>query len=390
MIGLVERIRKSSMRILLVRVSALGDAIHTLPALDLLKKQLPHANIDWLVQQKNFGIVSHIPGINQVYTLHDHYLRPAQLRKTFALLKILRNNRYDLVIDFQGLCKTSFLCAALDLPSIGFSWHTAREGLSSTVHLHTVVVPKTISIIEKNKALALAAVGVVRRIDRRSELCHPGSESGVTKDNFPPGVIPTPLDSAPQPSTTAQQNVTSWLNKHHARRLVILTPNTTWDSKHWPIERWEELALKLLPLPHHTVMCVGQKFGKQGASLATFIEQHNLPIVIAPAWSLDELFAVMHKTDVIVAPDTGLLHIADSIGVHTIGLYGPTLAQRHGPQITSRNKELCFQVSCSHEYQKTHGASDCMNQLSAQAVIERINTVVSEKNRLLFSHQQVQ
>lgn len=366
MIGRLERIRKSSMRILLVRVSALGDAIHTLPALDLLKKQLPPAHIDWLVQQKNFGIVSHIPGINRVYTLHDHYLRPAQLRKTFALLNTLRNNRYDLVIDFQGLCKTSFLCAALDLPSIGFDWRTAREWLSSVVHHHTVAVPKTTNIIEKNKALALAAVEVVRRMDLESQSEMP--ENKEPNASF--------LISTPQPSAAAQQNVNAWLNKHQAHRLVILTPNTTWDSKHWPLSRWEELALKLQPLPHHMVVCIGQKFGKQGARLAAFIEQHNLPIVIAPSWSLDELFAVMHKTDLIVAPDTGLLHIADSIGVHTIGLYGPTLVQRHGPQITPGNKKLCFQVSCSHEYQKTHVSLNCMNQLSADTVIERIHAVI--------------
>ena len=354
------------MRILIVRVSALGDAIHTLPALDILKKNLPDAKIDWLVQHKAAGIVNHVPGLNHIYQLSNRYLMPRYWRKTISTMGKLRAARYDLIIDFQGLLKTSIITLALDTPSIGFGWHSARERLSSLVHTTTINVPPSTNIIEKNNMLARAAVTMLTHLP-------------VEKS------IRGPISSAPQPSSAAQEQVTTWVAANGAKRLIILSPNTTWASKHWPLQRWEELAFKLGVQPNHTIVLVGQNFGAQGAGLASFIQQHSLAIAIAPAWTLDAIFAAMHHTDLIIAPDTGLLHIADCLGVATIGLYGPTKAMRHGPQISPGNRELCFQINCIHDYQKTHGkitnsseAQDCMYKLSADDVLKRVNSVTAQ------------
>lgn len=354
------------MRILIVRVSALGDAIHTLPALDLLKKYLPNARIDWLVQHKNLGIIKQVPGIDKIYKLHDHYLHPRHLRHTLALLQMLRREAYDLIIDFQGLAKTSILIVALEKRSIGFGWQAAREKISSIIHTHVINPAATTPIIEKNKALACAAIHL------------------LTQQSLPAQPTQLPLASAPISTPKAEKEVNEWVAAHEAKRLILLAPNTTWESKHWPLARWEELVTKLSLFPNHHIVLLGQHFGDQGKQLARLIKEHQLPIFIAPAWSLDELFAVMRHADLIVAPDTGLLHIADCLGVATIGLYGPTKVARHGPQITPTNRALCFQVNCLHHYQKTHCnvlnyslAQDCMYKLSANAVLERITSVIS-------------
>lgn len=362
MVVLIVRIRKSSMRILIVRVSALGDAIHTLPALDVLKKYLPHAHIDWVVQNKIINIVKHVPGIESIYTLNDRYLHPQLLAQTFQTLIQLRTNDYDLVIDFQGLCKTSILLLGIDSPNIGFDSKSSRERLSSIAHTYTINVPTSSNIIEKNIALALAAINIL-----------------TNKKTLEFEPITKPLVSAPQPSNQALEKISDWIASKKAKPLLLLTPNTTWDSKHWPIERWEELAYKLSCVTTHTIVLVGQNFGPQGSRLATYIQEHNLPIIVAPAWSLDELFAVMKFTDIIIAPDTGLLHIADSLGVATIGLYGPTKISRHGPQITHGNQSNCLQATCPHDYQKNHGllseysqTQDCMLTITTDMVLEKI------------------
>lgn len=362
------------MRILIIRISALGDAIHTLPALDVLKKSFPHAHIDWLIQQKIAGIVQHVPGLHKIYILNNQYLNPAHLTNTMQLLKTLRQNHYDLIIDFQGLCKTSLLVFGIDAPSIGFGWATARESISSLVHTYIINPARTSTIIEKNTTLAHAAINLLRN----------------QPIILPQSTAHTPLTTSPQAGAQARASILTWLTAHKTKRLILLAPNTTWLSKHWPIIRWQELVseLAMTTVPNHTVVLLGQNFGTQGHQLAAFIQQHNLPIVIAPPWTLEEIFAVMPYASAIVAPDTGLLHIADSKGIPTIGIYGPTLANRHGPLITPSNRMHCFQVNCPHKYEKTHAkpinpsdVEDCMLMLKADDVAKRILKITSERCR---------
>lgn len=386
------------MRILIIRVSALGDAIHTLPALDILKKTFPLAHIDWLIQQKISGIIEHIPGLHKIYTLNNHYLKPAHLAETLQLLKVLRSHRYDLIIDFQGLGKTSILILGIAAPSIGFGWQSAREPMSCLAHTYTINPASTSSIIEKNIALAQAAINVLKKKgsfilgsrveaqdDREESGCPnfvtPGCDPGLTQIKRLPTLI-----SAPQAGSQALATIASWLKPQTNPRLILLAPNTTWPSKHWPLVRWQELV-STLTLPKHTIILLGQHFGTQGRELATFIEQHSLPVTIAPPWSLEEIFAVMPHTDTIIAPDTGLLHIADAMGVATVGLYGPTLVSRHGPLITPGNREHCFQVSCPHKYEKFHAKpvnpgdiEDCMLMLEANEVAKQILQTISERH----------
>ncbi|MBM3886698.1 hypothetical protein FJ364_02095, partial [Candidatus Dependentiae bacterium] len=285
------------------------------------------------------------------------------------VLRNIRTHRYDLIIDFQGLFKTSLLTLALDIPSISFGWYSAREKLSSIIHTKTINPTSSENIIEKNIQLACGAISLLTNI--------PIENAKIT----------LPLKSAPKPSTSAQQKIAQWFMKNKSNRFIILTPNTTWASKHWPLLRWQELCLILSEkITDHTVVLVGQNFGQQGSQLASFINDRNLPIIVAPAWNLNELFAAMKYTDLLVAPDTGLLHIADCLGVATIGLYGPTKVERHAPQISPYNRSLCFQVDCIHHYQKTHGdisntsqAQDCMYKLSAYEVAERIYSAIAQK-----------
>ena len=364
------------MRILIIRISALGDAIHTLPAIDIFKKTFPDAQIDWLVQQKIIGIVRHIPGLHKIHVLSDHYLRPTHLGGTIHLFKDLRQSFYDLIIDFQGLCKTSLLILGINAPSIGFGWKSAREPLSSLAQTYVINPAVTSTIIDKNIALACAAINILRKI-----LPPPPApfEDKKSLNNT------KPFASTPQASPQAKARITAWLATQPSPRLILLAPNTTWTSKHWPLMRWQELA-STIALPDHTIVLIGQHFGTQGRELAAFIEHNNLPITIAPPWTLEEIFAVIPHATAIVAPDTGLLHIADCMGIATIGIYGPTLVTRHGPLITPGNRAHCFQVNCPHKYEKTHSKSinpgditDCMLMLGADEVAKKIIALIHKE-----------
>lgn len=358
------------MRILIIRISSLGDAIHSLPALDIFKKKYPEATIDWLVQEKILDIANHVPGINKIYVLKNNFLNPKNIIQTLCIIKNIRNNCYDLVIDFQGLCKTSILVLAIDAPSIGFGWHSAREPISCWAQTYSINPPKTTPIIDKNITLVIAAANILTKNTPQAQSYSPAT-----------------LSTSPQASKKTIEHIASWVRLQKKEHLILLAPNTTWPSKHWPLIRWQEL-IKILNLADHTVVLIGKKFGAQASQLASFIEHNNLQVTIAPPWTLEEIFAVMKHVSVIVAPDTGLLHIADCLGVATIGLYGPTLVARHGPQITPNNRIHCFQVNCPHQYEKTHAKSanhgnndDCMLMLDAGVVASRLVAIINERNR---------
>src|SRR5271155_5630826 len=101
------------MNILIVRVSAIGDVIHTIPAILLLKQLNPAAKISWVVQEKAASLLVNQSLIEQLFILPDNFLWPSHLGKTKKIIEQLRQTRFDAIIDFQGLEKTSLLYAGL-------------------------------------------------------------------------------------------------------------------------------------------------------------------------------------------------------------------------------------------------------------------------------------
>ncbi|MCK4517606.1 hypothetical protein KAT92_02435, partial [Candidatus Babeliales bacterium] len=109
-----------------------------------------------------------------------------------------------------------------------------------------------------------------------------------------------------------------------------------------PLEHWKRL-LELLSEQH--IVLIGQNFGQAAQELAKHIKQENLSVALAPAWDLLTTAYLLQKTDLLIAPDTGLLHLADFLGKKTIGLFGPTLASKHGPFLTTHNISRAIQTN---------------------------------------------
>ena len=141
------------MNILFVRVSSIGDVIHTLPALFYIKACIPDAHISWVVQKKAAALLKHQPFLKNVWVIHDRYLSPSNLSSTFESIRDIRSHKWDAIIDFQGLAKTSTLIMMLRGKKFGFDRTHAREFVSTWfTHHHTQPIYK--NIIQKNLALA--------------------------------------------------------------------------------------------------------------------------------------------------------------------------------------------------------------------------------------------
>jgi len=348
------------MKILIIRVSAIGDVIHTLPSLFYLKKQLPNCHIEWIVQKKAASLLQDHPLIDRLWAMPDRFLEPKNLQGTFKVLKALRQTKWDAIIDFQGILKTSTLIMFLHGKKYGFDKKNARAKIT-TLFTHHHTIPEYKNVIQKNLALASEVV-----FDLQKNMSCPTIQSLT-------------------PSLTLHINnidehyVNTWLSENNISHPILLSPNTTWKSKHWPLESWKELLVKLSSqIDQNNIILIGKDFGAQGAALAQCIKEKNLPIHLSPKFSLIQTAHLMKKAKLVVAPDTGLLHLADYMGTQSIAIFGPTSKDKHGPFLYQKNIDRGIQISCSHIYQKNHGKNnfDCMKQLSPATLFQKIITAL--------------
>ncbi|MFH0898573.1 MAG: glycosyltransferase family 9 protein [bacterium] len=351
------------MNILFIRVSAIGDVVHTLPAVFLIKKTYPNANISWVVQEKAAQLLIGQPFLDNVWVLPDKFLYPKQWHKTYEIVKEMRQTSWDAIIDFQGLFKTSFLYFWLKGPVYGFGQKNVRERVS-LLFTHKKHQPIYQNIIQKNLSLASFVLQDVCR----SIFC-PTNDS-IQKMCY----LSFPVYS--------KNMVDLWLNKRSIVNYIVIAPNTTWQSKLWPESCWRELLYLLhdkndVSVP---IVLVGSAFGGQAHELARFVEKNNFDgIFVVPSWDLLTTAYLIKKASLVLAPDTGLLHMADFLGTQAIGIFGPTKAERHGPFWVYDNKKNVFQVSCPHDYQKTHGSdtkNSCMFKLTPEMVYTRIRNCI--------------
>ncbi len=357
------------MKILIVRVSAIGDVIHTLPALFLLKKQIPSAQISWIVQKKAAALLSHHPALDRVWVLPDKYLYPAQWKATAHIMRDVKATTWDVIIDFQGILKTSLLIAQLKGKKYGFGKKHARSSWTR-FFTHHHIDPQYTNIIQKNLSLAAEVV------------------QNVTQEASCPALHTLRNDFNLFFSEESKQQVLKWLSLHKTEKIIALCPNTTWASKLWPTSRWQELLTLLCShfnKPGDPIIArLGTSFtGEAAEKLLPFIQEHKLPVVIVPKMDLLTTACLFTHAALVIAPDTGLLHIADFLGIPSLGIFGPTSKKRHGPFLTEQNVKNCIQVECPHHYQKTHtknantvAEQDCMYTLTSKDVLSRVVRII--------------
>lgn len=334
------------MNILIVRVSAIGDVIHTLPSIFFILKQIPEARISWIVQEKASGLIKNQPLINQIFVLPDKFLHPKNWKSTIAIIRELKKTNWDAIIDFQGLLKTSLLYSSLKGKKFGFDKNNAREKIS-TLFTHHKVSPLYTNIIQKNLALASYAI------------------SRLTNQNSCPSI--------------EELRKTFFLSTPEIKeaKFIALAPNTTWPSKHWPSSNWMKLCDMLAEIETKTVL-IGKDFGECALEVANYITSKKLPITIAPKMDLLSTASLIKNSTLFIAPDTGLLHLADFLGIETVGIFGPTLATKHGPFLVKKNISNAIQVECPHRYKKRHAEINCMEKLLPEQlfkiILEKLNS----------------
>jgi lipopolysaccharide heptosyltransferase I len=286
------------MNILIVRLGALGDIVHAVPAAAALRHAFPDAGIDWLVEARHRSMVELVTVIDRAIVLE----RPA-LAGWIEVVRRMRHGHYDVAIDFQGLMKSAVLARASGAARvIGFSiWHLREKGARPfySETFRDTPVERAAHVVRKNLSL-LRSLGI--------------EDTTIT---FPLAEVHSP----------ALDEIRATLGGE--RPFVLINPGAAWPNKRWPPDRFGEIAAFLRDirgLPSFVLWGPGEE-GLAGA----VVESSSGAARLAPPTRLADLLSLSRAASLMVSGDTGPLHIAAAVGTATVSLFGPTDPQRNGP-----------------------------------------------------------
>jgi heptosyltransferase-1 len=366
-------------RILLIKPSALGDVVHTLPVLVKLRARYPQAQIDWLITPENAEVVRYHPALSNVvlFARRDFSKRGRRWRaflSFFDLLKQVRSAKYELIVDMHGQVRSAFFAlisgarvrigfdrpvkrgltvsAEHDLKNIpSHGWRGAREG-SWVAYTHRIPIP-TLDVHAIDRYLWIAPL--------------------LGLDDNPPDLT---IHLSPQ----ATNKVNRLLEEHGvpaSKPLVVLVPGTIWETKHWTIEGFAGVA---------------RQFLQDGFAVAlagtTRDQQRCRQIAAAAPGTCDlsgkttpaDLAALIRRAEVAVTNDSGSMHVAASLGKPMVSVFGPTNPVHIGPYERPESV-LRVDLPCSPcNYRRLSQCPfdhACMKQVTSAMVVERVRKILS-------------
>lgn len=345
-------------RILILRLSAIGDTIHTLPLVNAIKKAYPNSKIGWVVEDKAEQFIKNHPNVDNCYII------PQKIWKTRGIsvenfnefrkiVKQINQDGYDIVFDTQQLLKSAiflpFLKAGRKVTLTGgreLSWNFANEIIQST---HKLFDPNY-HVVKRNLEFA--------------------EYIGIKTDEIE--------FNLPDSSFTVKEKVTDLLkNLDKTKPTVILAPATTWKNKLWAEEHWgkvldflDERANIVVTGTNSDIGLIGKIFANTKVKDAT---------ILAGQTDLDELTEVFRRADVVISPDSGSAHIAWAVSKpYIISIFTATAAGRNAPfgeKCTALTPNIpchpCMRKKCEEKDQYL-----CSRAIPPEKVIEVLKKVL--------------
>ena len=291
------------MRILIVRLGALGDVVHAIPVVAALRRGLPDAFVDWAIGERCAPLLDLVPGLDRRVVLRTRG-RPAG--GWAALRRELRAVPYDVALDVQGLGKSALVARLSGARRVvGFSTPFLREPWARWLHTESADPGRPRHVVDRNLGI-LGALGVADR-----------------EWSFPIRVDAPPAADAP-PAVDAPR-----LRPDVPGGYVLINPNAAWSTKRWPPARYGAVAAHVARA--HGRPCAVIWGPGDEARAAAVVAASAGTARLAPPTGLVELAALLRAGALLVSGDTGPLHLAAALGTPVVGLYGPSDPARNGP-----------------------------------------------------------
>ena len=345
------------MRVLIIKMSAMGDIIHALPALNYLHAVSPGIEIDWVVEEPFLDVLegnSLISSIHKVRTKvwRKHPLSSTTIKEIGALKKALRERNYDLVFDIQGNLKSGLVCRLSGVEQrIGF----AREELQESVNL--LFTTRQVPLRPGDKHITDQYLRLV---------------SVPFGRDFKEISYSTDIHTAPEDDDSASALIATL-----ADGLVFLFHyGTTWQTKFWSENGWIALGKEVLaryPEANILLSWGDETERKAATALAAAIGDGARVIDRYP---LKGFIALLKKVDLVVGGDTGPVHLAAAVGTPTVSFYRASDGKRSGPRGKGHviiqsplHCARCFRTACDKD-------AECRESIKAEALMKGIESLL--------------
>lgn len=321
-------------RVLIIKPSAIGDVVHALPVLDLLRRRWPAARYSWLVTPACAGILDGHPMLHEVIRFErKRYGRawrsPRALAALFRFAQGLHGRGFDLTIDLQGLFRSGWLAAATRAP--------VRVGLADARELAPAFYTHAVPVGDRERHAVERYLCVAEAL---------GCGRGPVR-------FPFATDDADRAHVAAMV----------PPRYAVLLPGTNWQTKRWPVEKFAALVAPL-----------GERFGLAVVAAgapheASLCGQVGGVVNLAGRTTLRQLVALIERAKLVVANDSGPMHIAAALGRPLVTPFGPTNPLRTGPY---RRMESVIRADlpCSPCYSRKCSHQSCLRWVGTEAVLE--------------------
>ncbi len=313
-------------RLLIVRLSAMGDVIHTLPAVHWLRRTFPQAYIGWLIEERwaellcapgsaRRGARSALrPLVDEVHTVNlkawqKSLLSISTLQRAAMVWNDVRGGLYDVAVDLQGAMRSAVL-ARWAGARVVYGAAEPRESPASLWYTRKVAA-RGRHVVEQNLSVAEALV------ERPMGF--------LVADNSGDFPFDLPCDLPCDPR--AEARIGERLTEYGMGEFAILNPGAGWGAKRWPAERYGEVARGLGDLGVRAILNYGP--GEEG--LVRAAEAASEGTAQTMSCTISELIALTRRARLFIGGDTGPLHLAAALRVPVVAIYGPTDPARNGP-----------------------------------------------------------
>ena len=285
------------MKVAIVKLSAMGDIIHAMVALQYIKALQPSLQIDWIVEQGFSAVLEGNPHIDNILAVNLKAIKKEKkkLFEEVKSVKLYAKNNYDLVIDAQGLMKSALVAKTLGKKRAGFSKNSIREGIASYFYTQKVDIAYDANTIDRNAKVMSEPLGVKitpKMIQKKEAFL-------FYRDN-------PELDSFIQSD----------------KKNIIFVIGSTWESRNYPKEKFAEIADTL---KENVLIAWGSKEEEERAK---WIEAQSSYAKALPKINLNDLKVIIAKSDLLIGNDTGPTHMAWGLNIPSITIFGPTPVNR--------------------------------------------------------------
>ena len=328
-------------KILVFRISSIGDIVLTTELLRCLRNTFPDAQIDFVVKKQFADILRCVPFVSNVIELDSK----KGFSELLAIRNQLKNEQYDVALDIHKNWRSLFVCNTIGAKQVfRFNKHVFRRWVLTTFHkdIYKEVRPVYLRFIDAAKQLGVVPDG------KYTELVVPEQLGKSMKDIF------------------VQANIS------FEKRIIALCPGASFSNKQWQVEKFQQLAKRVVLDFDAQVILLG---GKKESEMCETIASESGAVSFAGKFDLSQSIAALSMVSLTVANDTGMLHVSEALGVPVVGIYGPTarqfgyfpiLPQSKVAQIDNLPCRPCTKMGMNH-CPKKHFS--CMNDISVEMVL---------------------